>query len=265
MRTLYILIAFMLLATMSLWAGRFNKIKKLLAVIIAFLCMSIAGIFLACSVLPGDFAYKETVTNLGNKQLSGKAVPAKAIALTFDDGPYEPYTSNLLVKLQEKKVKATFFIIAEQAEKHPDTVRKIAAAGHTIALHQYLHVDSLKLSKQELKESLLKGKATIEKLSGKEIKLWRPCHGFRDGAVLAIAREIGLTVVNWDNIPRDWTLISAGEITRRVVKDASPGSIVLLHDGDSPKYKDPRTETINAVPKIIDELRSQGYTFVVIE
>ena len=189
----------------------------------------------------------------------------KVVALTFDDGPYEPYTSNLLVKLQEKNVKATFFIIAEQAEKHPDTVKKIAVAGHIIALHQYRHVDSLKLSKKELKESLLKGKATIEKLSGKEVKLWRPCHGFRDGAVLAGAREIGLTVVNWDNIPRDWTLISAEEITSRVVKDASSGSIVLLHDGDSPKYKDPRTETINAVPKIIDELRSQGYTFVAIE
>lgn len=265
MRTLYILVAFMLLATVSLWAGRFNKIKKLPAVIIACLCMSIAGIFLTCSVLPGNFAYKETVINLHNEQLSKKTIPEKSIALTFDDGPYEPYTSNLLVKLQEKNVKATFFIIAEQAEKYPDTLKKIAAAGHTIALHQNRHVDSLKLSKQELKESLLKGKATLEKLSGKEVKFWRPCHGFRDGAVLAIAREIGLTVVNWDIIPRDWTLINAEEITRKVVKDTNPGSIVLLHDGDSPKYKDPRTETINAVPKIIDELRSQGYTFVAIE
>lgn len=265
MRTIYVLIIFMLLATISLWAGNFRKIKKLYALILACLFMSIAGAFLTCSVLPGNLVYEETVTNLHAKNLGNRKISAKTIALTFDDGPYEPYTSDLLLKLQEKNVKATFFIIAEQAEKYPDTVKKIAAAGHTIALHQYRHIDSLKLSQSELKESLLKGKETLKKLSGKDVKFWRPCHGFRDESVLSIAREIGLIVVNWDNIPRDWKLISAEEITRRVVKDAKPGSIVLLHDGDSPKYKDSRTETVNAVPKIIDELREQGYTFVVIE
>ncbi len=265
MRTLYVLIIFMLLATISLWAGNFRKIKKLYALILACFFMSIAGVFLTCSVLPGDSVYGETVINLNNKNLVNREVGVKTVALTFDDGPYEPYTSNLLLTLQEKNIKATFFIIAEQAEKYPDTVQKIAAGGHTIALHQYRHIDSLKVSQSELKKSLLKGKAILEKLSGKEVKFWRPCHGFRDGAVLDIAREIGLTVVNWDNIPRDWTLISAEEITRRVVKDVNPGSIVLLHDGDSPRYKDPRTETVNAVHKIIDELRAQGYTFVAIE
>lgn len=264
MRTLYVLIIFMLMATASLWAGKLAKIKKLPACILAFVFMGLAGGFLTCSVLPGNYVYSDTITNLQSKQLTGN-IEKKSIALTFDDGPYEPYTTDLLAKLQEKNIKATFFIIAMEAEKHPEVVKQIVAAGHSVGLHQYRHVDSLKLSAAELKDSLLKGKAVLEKITGKEVKLWRPCHGFRDGVVLSVAKEVGLKVVNWDNIPRDWTLISAEEITRRVVKDANLGSIVLLHDGDSPTYKHPRTETVAAVPKIIDELKKQGYTFVAIE
>lgn len=218
---------------------------------------------MTCSVLPGDFFYKDTVTNLHNKKLAPKKT--KTIALTFDDGPYEPYTTDLLNNLQKENVKATFFIIAEQAEKYPAVVKRIAAEGHTIGLHQYKHTDSLKLSAAELKASLLRGKEALEKITGQKVKFWRPCHGFRDGVVLKVAQELNLTVVNWDNIPRDWTLINAEEITRRVVKDAQDGNIVLLHDGDSPTYIHPRTETVQAVPKIIAELKAQGYTFVKIE
>jgi len=265
MRTFYILVISMLMAVCCLWAGKFNKIKKLIALILALIFMSLGGVFLTCSVLPGNLIYGDTVVNLQNQVLQAKGNNTKDIALTFDDGPYEPYTSELLVKLREKQVKATFFIIAEQAEKYPDTVKRIAADGHAIGLHQYKHTDSLKLSEGELKESLQKGTAIIENLIGKKVKFWRPCHGFRDGAVLSVAKQLGLIVVNWDNIPRDWTLISAEEIARRVKKDVMPGSIILLHDGDSPTYSHPRTETVNAVPKIIDELKNQGYNFVAIE
>ena len=263
MRTLYILSLALLLACGSLWLGKLEKIKKLPALVLALIFLAMGGGFLTASVLPGDLIYGATVTNLQNKSLSQKE--AKSIALTFDDGPYEPYTSLLLEQLKEKNVQATFFIIAEQAEKHPEVLQKIVAAGHTLGLHQYKHVDSLKLSSAELKESLTKGKDLLEKISGKKVKFYRPCHGFRDGVTLSVAKDLGLTVVNWDTIPRDWTLIGADEITRRVVNDARTGSIILLHDGDSPTYTHPRMETVKAVPKIIDELRAQGYTFVKLE
>lgn len=188
----------------------------------------------------------------------------KNVALTFDDGPYPPYTDELLKILEQRQVKATFFMVAENAEKHPELVAKIAAQGHEIALHALKHRDFLKLSLAEQQKDIAAGKRILEKLSGQKITLMRPPHGFRDWAVIDTLQKNGLTAVNWSVIPRDWTNPGVSVIVDRIMEQMHPGAIILLHDGDSPKYVASREETIQAVSVIIDKLRAEGYNFVTV-
>ena len=79
------------------------------------------------------------------------------------------------------------------------------------------------------------------------------------------AENLGLTVVNWDVIPRDWTNPGTEQIVSRVLEKVKPGSVILLHDGDSPANSGSREQTVQALPEIIDQLRADGYSFVTIE
>ena len=187
------------------------------------------------------------------------------MALTFDDGPYPPYTGRLLDVLKEKKIRATFFLVGEQAGMHPDLVRRMVDEGHTVGLHAFRHRDFLKLTEEEKEKDLQQGKEILQSITGKEPNYWRPPHGFRDSSVMKIASAKDLQVVNWSVIPRDWTGIDKQEIYNRVMDKAEDGAIVLLHDGDSPLYKASRQATVDAVGPLIDSLREKGYHLVSLE
>ena len=214
---------------------------------------------LALAVLPGNSFYGETVTS--GKSTDGK----KLVALTFDDGPYPPFTQELVAVLDEKQVKATFFVVGNNASKFPDVVKLVVSKGHEVALHAGEHKDFLKLNSSELAENISFGKKVLEELTGKPVKYMRPPHGFRDWAVMEEASRVGLKVVNWSVIPRDWTNPGAEAIADRVCKEVFSGAIVLLHDGDAPAQKASREQTVQAIALIIDQLRKDGYKFVTID
>ena len=258
MRILYVLIAISLISVIALWLGKFGVLRKKFATIIACVSLCVGGALLAMAVLPGNSFYGETITN--GKVTDGK----KLVALTFDDGPYPPFTQNLLSVLEEKQVKATFFVVGDNASKFPEVVRLVAGQGHEIALHAGEHKDFLKLNKTELAGNISSGKKVLEELTGKPVKYMRPPHGFRDWVVMEEASSAGLKVVNWSVIPRDWTNPGAQEIAERVCKNVTPGGIVLLHDGDAPRQTASRKQTVEATAIIIDELRKQSYEFVTI-
>ena len=279
MRVLYIMGAFYLAALVLLWAGRRGKISRKTAALVSALCLLAGSGALAAAVVPFGNSYGKTVTRLTDLSGSAKspapvsgaagqtdaAVSGRYIALTFDDGPYTPYTNRLLDVLQEKKVKATFFLVAEQALRHPELVKRALAGGHTVGLHAFRHRDFLKLTEEERQKDLARGKKALHDMTGKEPVYWRPPHGFRDGSVMETAAAQKLTVVNWSVIPRDWTGIGKQEICSRVLDKADDGAIVLLHDGDSPYYKASRQATVDAVPLLIDSLREKGYHLVSLE
>ena len=258
MRIIYVLIFISILMTISLWLGKYEVIKKRLAVLIASASLFCGGALLAMAVLPGNSFYGETVTS--GKIADGK----KLVALTFDDGPYPPFTQELVAVLEEKQVKATFFVVGNNASQYPEVVCDIAKQGHEVALHAGEHKDFLKLNSSELAGNISSGKKVLEELTGKPVKYMRPPHGFRDWAVMEEAARVGLKVVNWSVIPRDWTNPGAKEIADRVCKDIFPGAIVLLHDGDAPAQKASRSQTVEATSLIIDRLREQGYNFVTV-
>ena len=214
----------------------------------------------ASGELPGPKDNRENVS-----VISSGTVHDKWIALTFDDGPYPPYTDRLLDVLKAKRVHATFFLVAEQAQQYPELVRRMKADGHTVGLHAFRHRDFLKLTEEEKRKDLERGKNLLRDITGKNPVYWRPPHGFRDFSVMETAAAQNLTVINWSVIPRDWTGIDSQEIFRRVMDKADDGSIVLLHDGDSPGYKASRQPTVDAVSLLIDSLREKGYHLVSLE
>jgi len=256
MRILYIICGSGILGAALLWLGFWRVLSRKVAASLACLSMLAGGGMLLLAVLPGNSFYGPVLTQV----LAEK----KLVALTFDDGPYPPYTQQLLKVLDEEKIKATFFLVAEKAEKFPELIKQEVEAGHELALHSYIHKDQLKLEPEAIQENLEQGKAALEKLSGTEIKFFRPPHGFKDWAVMENAARARLEVVNWSVIPRDWTNPGAEVIEQRVLEKIAPGAIVLLHDGDSPHYLAPREQTVRATREIIHKLRAQGYSFVTI-
>lgn len=219
-----------------------------------------APVAAASGELPGPKDNRENVS-----VISSGTVHDKWIALTFDDGPYPPYTDRLLDVLKAKRVHATFFLVAEQAQQYPELVRRMKAEGHTVGLHAFRHRDFLKLTEEEKRKDLERGKNLLRDITGKNPVYWRPPHGFRDFSVMETAAAQNLTVINWSVIPRDWTGIDSQEIFRRVMDKAENGAIVLLHDGDSPFYKASRQPTVDAVSLLIDSLREKGYHLVSLE
>ena len=297
MRVLYLMGAFYLAALLLLWAGRLGTLRRKTAAVLSVLCLLAGSGALAAAVYPAGNLYGRTVNVLpdlnGNavtstagsveqknkgtaavglkagmeQQDAGSSLPVrrKCMALTFDDGPYPPYTGRLLDVLKEKKIHATFFLVVEQAGLHPDLVRRMVDEGHTVGLHAFRHKDFLKLTEEEKEKDLQQGKEILQSITGKEPNYWRPPHGFRDSSVMKIASAKDLQVVNWSVIPRDWTGIDKQEIYNRVMDKAEDGAVVLLHDGDSPLYKASRQATVDAVGPLIDSLREKGYHLVSLE
>lgn len=256
MRLIYIIIGCGIVSMLALWLGKLRFIKRSWAAITAITLLLITGILTVLAVLPGNSFYGKTVAQVPVKK--------KLIALTYDDGPYLPYTLELLQVLQEKNVKATFFMVGDNAFKKQEAVRTVCRQGHEVALHAGSHRDLLKLDREQIAANIDSGKTTLEWLSGKPVKYMRPPHGFRDWAVMQDIRQAGLTAVNWSVIPRDWTNPGTQVIVDRVCSQAFPGAIILLHDGDSPRNEASRQQTIEATAAIIDNLRAQGYEFVTV-
>jgi peptidoglycan/xylan/chitin deacetylase (PgdA/CDA1 family) len=177
---------------------------------------------------------------------------ARLIALTFDDGPFLKRTSQVLRVLGEHDVPATFFMIGRRAEAHPHLVRRVAAAGHTVASHAYLHRDLVRESTKRVERELRAAKATLEQITDREVSLFRPPHSSRDPRVLAATHDIGQWLVHWTISVNDGKR-AAGEIAEAVRERLAPNAIILLHE---------LPQTIEALPTIITEARAAGYEFV---
>ncbi|MDM5313844.1 polysaccharide deacetylase family protein [Peribacillus frigoritolerans] len=185
----------------------------------------------------------------------------KLIALTFDDGPEDIYTPKILEILKQKNVKATFFVTGEQVEYFPDMLKKIQAEGHVIGNHTWDHPQLSKLTDAQMIESVQSTSAEIEKVTGTKTNLFRPPYGEISDNQINILNKLGYRSIGWTIDTLDWNGTSGNEILSRVNKGLVPGGIVLQHNFRVPGKLD---GTIEALPKMIDNLRSQGYEFVTI-
>ncbi|MBI5832373.1 MAG: polysaccharide deacetylase family protein [Armatimonadetes bacterium] len=179
----------------------------------------------------------------------------REICLTFDDGPHPGKTERLLQVLRDESVKATFFVVGEMAEKYPHLVRAESLDGHEIGSHTFHHVNMTKVTPSVLRQELTQTDLVLRHILGHGGELLRPPGGQYDSRTIDMARSVGYTTVLWTDDPGDYDpKIGADLILQRLIRDASPGGIILLHDG-------PET-TMAILPRLIRYLRAQGYTFV---
>jgi peptidoglycan-N-acetylglucosamine deacetylase len=189
----------------------------------------------------------------------------KRIALTFDDGPSR-HTSDLLAVLDRHGVKATFFLVGQRVEEYPAIARAVLAAGHTVANHSYSHVSLAYLSEGDFWDGEVgKTQEVLNTVLGVKPSFFRPPFGsLRDPGVEMLASR-GLKVIIWSVDTKDWFLArspdtAAAAIERTVLEYVHDEAIVLMHDGGAPADK-----TVEAVDRLIPQLKARGYRFVTID
>ena len=189
----------------------------------------------------------------------------RAVALTFDDGPNPAATPLVLDALAERGVKATFFILGRHAERWPDLVARAAAEGHALGNHGYYHRKLHLSSPAYVRRDLELGTDAMLKAGAPKPRFFRAPHGFRSPWVTHIARTLGQRTVGWSLGVWDSDRPGVDEIARRTVEGASPGAILLLHDGDGYDPDGDRLQTAHAVPLLVDRLLDRGYRFSLLD
>ena len=154
------------------------------------------------------------------------------IHLTFDDGPHPIATPIVLQELKKHNIRATFFLLGQNAQKFPDLVHQIHNEGHQIANHSFTHANLFFKNKAFLRDEILRTKETLETIIGTHSHCFRPPYGYINWTIMNVLREIGLTCVLWDVDSKDYRLNSVTDISRRVIPNTKTGSILLFHDNE---------------------------------
>jgi peptidoglycan/xylan/chitin deacetylase (PgdA/CDA1 family) len=179
------------------------------------------------------------------------------IALTFDDGPNATLTPKLLELLAARHLKATFFVIGQNAADHPEILKRAVREGHEIGNHSWSHPNFGKMSDDAVRRELQKTDDAITAAIGKRPTLLRPPYG----SITAhekkwIHDEFGYRIILWDVDPLDWKRPGPSVVTARILKETKAGSIVLSHDIHPP--------TIEAMPATFDQLMRKGFKSVTV-
>ncbi|NLA27508.1 MAG: polysaccharide deacetylase family protein [Firmicutes bacterium] len=190
----------------------------------------------------------------------------KLVAITFDDGPDPRYTAPILDILKDKNVRATFFVVGTQAERHPELLHRCIEEGHEIGNHTYSHANLYRRNSQKIEKEISWNSAVIEKITGQAPQYFRPPRGLYDERILATCNRLEQRLILWSVSGEDWMEPSARHIVKQVSQKIHPGAIILLHDGGGflHNYGGNRSNTVNALGQIIDVLQQRGYRLVTI-
>lgn len=178
------------------------------------------------------------------------------IALTFDDGPSASWTPMLLDGLEERGVKATFFLIGENVEagENAQIVKRMHEEGHLIGNHTYHHVEITRVDRTTALEELQRTNEVIAQITGEPVEYMRPPFGAWQKD---LEKEVHLIPVLWSVDPLDWTTTNTDEIVNKVVTETEENDMILLHDC----YE----STVKAALRIVDLLTEEGYEFVTVD
>ena len=186
--------------------------------------------------------------------------PEKVVALTFDDGPHPPFTSQVVAILRDMYASATFFMIGEKAENHPDIVSEVHTGGFQIGNHSYTHAGLDQLTEEQIVQELDKGRNAVFPITQTEPSWLRPPYGAMSPLLDTIAGQKNYRLVRWNIDSRDWEAAGPEQIINTIAGAVEPDSIILLHDGGGN-----RTNTVLALPGIIQALRNENYAFVTLD
>ncbi|MFI7590602.1 bifunctional polysaccharide deacetylase/glycosyltransferase family 2 protein [Micromonospora sp. NPDC049359] len=206
------------------------------------------------------------VLRLDGDEPVSRALPARTIALTFDDGPDPRWTPQVLDVLRRHGAHATFFVVGARVNEHPELVRRMLAEGHEIGSHTFTHADLAAVPpwRRDLELSLTR--KAIAGATGREVTLLRPPFSSVPTALtgpeydaLRAAAGVGHVAVLADQDTRDWQRPGVDQIARAATPKRGRGAVVLMHDGGGD-----RAQTVAALDRLLPALTDQGYRFTTV-
>lgn len=184
----------------------------------------------------------------------------KLAALTFDDGPDPRYTSDVLDILKRYDVKATFFVVGENAMRYPFLVQRQIRDGHEVENHTMTHPDLNLKDPYQTNEEIFMAEEVIRQLTDRSPLYFRPPKKLFTDETVIQAQIAGYRVVLWTICVENQRAKTAEQMARRIIRAAKPGVIILAHDG-----RMDRSKTVKALPLIIKRYQEMGYHFVTME
>ncbi|QIQ07254.1 polysaccharide deacetylase family protein [Streptomyces liangshanensis] len=224
----------------------------------ALLTLGLASATAAAHAAPAVSAFGPLRNRL-MPRLAGQGRPDH-VALTFDDGPDHLSTPHFLRLLDDRGVRATFFLLGSMAVRSPGLAREIAAAGHEVALHGWAHRPLPLRHPRAARDDLARGRDLLADVLGEPPRLFRPPYGLMTTGTHLACRELDLVPVLWTAWGEDWR----ARATPRSVHDTVMGSLrgggtVLLHDSDCTSATGSWRATLGALPRLLDTFAARGW------
>ena len=222
-------------------------------------CVSILTVillFCVANVMTSKNGDNVVMTSSGNKELPIYSVETneKKVSLTINSAWNDSDIDKILEVLKENDVKVTFFMVGNWVEKYPKAARKIKEAGHEIGSHSYSHPHVNNLSYEENQKEISKSVDVIKKITGYDVKLYRPPYGEYNNTVINVANEMKYVPIQWSLDTLDYTNITGEEMWKRLDGKVKSGDIILMHNGTK--------HTANSLDMIIKNIKKEGYKIV---
>ena len=176
--------------------------------------------------------------------------------LTFDDGPHPLATPAVLRILHDRNLRATFFLVGNEAAAHAGLVREIVAEGHQIGNHSLSHTRLIFRPKDVVQSEIHRSSEILKSIAGRTIPFFRPPFGLFNRTVLKSVRMLGMRCILWNIDSRDFKTQSSSALVARVMKKSTAGSILLFHDNDL------TAQTVSShLPFVLDTLLEKKFSF----
>src|SRR5712691_4143471 len=187
-----------------------------------------------------------------------------AIAITFDDGPTEPYTSQILDVLRAFGARATFFVLGARAQDAPDVVRRAAREGHEIGNHTWDHAPLPLRMPSAMRMTIRRTSDLVQDITGLRPRVFRAPFGWRNPWLDGAARREGCEPIAWTVGVYDTDRPGVEAIVDRAIEGFVDGSILLLHDGRSLDPEPDASQVVEALPRIVGEARRRGFRLLTV-
>lgn len=183
----------------------------------------------------------------------------KVVALTFDDGPDDVVTPKVLDMLKRFKIKATFFFLGKRIEEFPAVVRRAKREGHLVLNHSWSHPRLSEITNSGYVDEIKKTEKALTRLVGPRPLFMRPPYGDINKPIFKQLESLGYKIIMWSLDTMDWKAKESKEISDKVINEAHPGAIILMHS-----QRD-KMVTANSLPAMIKGLRAKGYHFTTVD
>lgn len=203
-------------------------------------------------------------SQLYGANFNGVEAGSKLLALTYDDGPNDPWTPRLLEVLERHQVKATFFMVGRFVRQRPELARAVFEAGHAVGNHCFTHPNLIFARAARLRRELEETSQALEEATGQRPMLFRPPFGGRRPQTFRMARQLQLLPVMWRVTCYDWSATSHETILKHARRQITGGEIILLHDGGHLQMGADRSATMRATDELIAEYTQRGFSFVTV-